>query len=262
MRSHRRQARQRRQVRAYWLAWLLGYLLATTALAQPTPGDVTDAATACAAAAASAEQVAKLPAGLLLAIGQVESGRLDPPSLRIEPWPWTANHAGAGHYFASAQEAVSWAAAQLALGVRSIDVGCFQVNLQFHPNAFASLPEAFDPASNARYAAGFLRQLYGQTGSWPIAVALYHSADPLLGSIYRSQVFAAWGGGGAQFDMPPSVSAGRIDRVAVRLSARAAAVRVEWPGWASARSQQPAVRPGVPKVFTPAVGPRSVGSTR
>ena len=40
-----------------------------------------------------------------------------------------ANHAGEGRYFASAQEAIAWVATQQALGNRSIDVGCFQVNL-------------------------------------------------------------------------------------------------------------------------------------
>ena len=38
-----------------------------------------------------------------------------------------------------------------------------QVNLMHHPNAFADLDEAFDPAANARYAVTFLSALYQQT---------------------------------------------------------------------------------------------------
>ena len=40
-----------------------------------------------------------------------------------------------------------------AQGARSIDVGCMQVNLLHHADAFASLEQAFDPVANARYAA-------------------------------------------------------------------------------------------------------------
>jgi hypothetical protein len=142
----------------------------------------------CRSAASAFEQSAGLPSGLLLAIGQVESGRPDPMTGRIDPWPWATNHAGEGHYFTSAPEAIAWVAAQQASGNRSIDVGCFQVNLQYHPDAFASLAEAFDPAANARYAAAFLNRLHEQSGNWPSAIALYHSADPFEGQRYSTRV--------------------------------------------------------------------------
>ena len=149
----------------------------------------------CRSAAQAFEQSAKLPPGLLLAIGQVESGRWDPIAGRTDPWPWATNNAGEGHYFNSVQEAIAWTAAQLASGIRSIDVGCFQVNLFYHPDAFASLAEAFDPTANARYAAAFLNRLHDQSGSWASAIALYHSADPSEGERYSSRVMAAWHGG-------------------------------------------------------------------
>ena len=43
------------------------------------------------------------------------------------------------------QQAVAAVQALQARGVRSIDVGCLQVNLMYHPIAFASLDDAFDP---------------------------------------------------------------------------------------------------------------------
>jgi hypothetical protein len=79
-----------------------------------------------------------------------------------------------------------------AHGVRSIDVGCMQVNLFYHPDAFASLNEAFDPFANAAYAARFLVELHERTGSWDTATAWYHSATPDLGEDYRRKVMAAW----------------------------------------------------------------------
>jgi hypothetical protein len=66
-----------------------------------------------------------------------------------------------------------------------------QVNLMYHPDAFATLDIAFDPAANARYAASFLRRLNEQTGSWAKATASYHSATPELGNAYERRVSAA-----------------------------------------------------------------------
>ena len=73
-----------------------------------------------------------------------------------------------------------------AQGMRSIDVGCMQVNLMHHPNAFASLDAAFDPVANALYAARFLNTLYGISGSWVKATAAYHSQTPAIGADYQA----------------------------------------------------------------------------
>jgi hypothetical protein len=73
--------------------------------------------------------------------------------------------------------------------VHLIDVGCMQVNLQFHPNAFRSLEEAFDPTANVAYAAGFLQQLGAETnGDWNLATGFYHSHTPELAAAYRNRV--------------------------------------------------------------------------
>jgi soluble lytic murein transglycosylase-like protein len=212
-------------MRPHWLAALAS--VCASAMAVPAVlAQRADGLVDCRGAAGIAEREAGLPPGLLLAIGQIESGRANPATGALDPWPFTTNLRGAGHVFASSGEAVAWVEAQQTAGNRTIDVGCFQVDLQFHPSAFASLTEAFDPVANARYAARFLTELHARTGSWPEAVALYHSADPSLGLAYRSQVFAAWGNGGVGFDRPPMARLAFADRVAVRLSAQAAAVRI------------------------------------
>jgi hypothetical protein len=138
------------------------------------------------------EQASGLPPGLLLAIGQVESGRWDSARGRITAWPWTINAAGKGLWFSSKDDAAGAVKQLLDGGTRSIDVGCFQINLFWHPTAFASLEQAFDPDANAAYAARFLLALFSQTGSWDAAVEAYHSADPALGYAYRQQVFSTW----------------------------------------------------------------------
>ena len=72
--------------------------------------------------------------------------------------------------------------------MRSIDVGCMQVNLLHHPQAFATLEQAFDPPTNARYAARFLISLFHQTADWPKAGALYHSATPEIAADYARRL--------------------------------------------------------------------------
>ena len=153
-----------------------------------------DDATACAEAAVAAERTTPaLPPGLLLAIGKVESGRRDPASGATMPWPWTIDAAGSGQSFADKATAIAATMALQAAAVSSIDIGCFQINLGAHPDAFDNLDTAFDPASNGRAAARLLIGLRDQTGNWAAAIAAYHSITPERGQPYRDRVLAAWG---------------------------------------------------------------------
>jgi hypothetical protein len=156
----------------------------------------------CSAAGNAAERQAALPAHLLASIGDVESGRLDPATGRIAAWPWTVNVDGAGKYFDTEPAAASFAQAAEISGARDVDVGCFQISLQHHPGAFASMDAAFDPASNANFAARLLNALKMQSGSWLAAIADYHSAVPVSGLPYQRQVLAAWEEFG---NMPPEI---------------------------------------------------------
>jgi Transglycosylase SLT domain len=181
-------------LRRYLRALCLWLLLAHTAIAQSPGLD-------CERAGAAAESAAGLPNGLLLAIGEVESGHFDRTLQRRTPWPWAIDVAGTPLFLSDATDAVAAARVAAESGL-SEDVGCFQINLLYHPQAFVSLAEAFDPVANARYAARFLKELYARTGSWPKAVALYHSATPELGEPYAARVLATWHG-----DIAPVVPA-------------------------------------------------------
>jgi hypothetical protein len=146
----------------------------------------------CRAAITEAERGANLPRGLLQAIGRVESGRRDPETGQFAPWPWTTNAEGEGKYFPTREAAIAHVRQLQARGVRIIDVGCMQINLHFHPNAFASLEQAFDPLTNARYAARFLTELNGGRADWRQAAGHYHSHTPERAGPYREKVLAAW----------------------------------------------------------------------
>jgi hypothetical protein len=172
------------------LLWLCGFAAGLMGLCQLRA--VASPAIACDAAGRMAEQNRALPANLLVSIGMVESGRIDPASGRIAAWPWSVNVDGSGYYFADERDASEFAQMAEGSGARDVDVGCFQVSLQAHPGAFASMDSAFDPASNAAFAAAFLQALQRQTGSWDQAVADYHSALPAFGLPYQRRVMRQW----------------------------------------------------------------------
>lgn len=150
------------------------------------------AAERCHTAARAAEFRFGLPPGILLAIGRVESGRPDDRTHRLEPWPWTVQALGRGLYFDTKAEAIAWVKGAETKGINSIDTGCLQVNLFYHPDAFASLDAAFDPEINADYAGRFLRQLYAETGDWKRATGLYHSRTVTLAAPYQERVGRAF----------------------------------------------------------------------
>jgi len=166
------------------LAWLMTAGTASAA----------DPSALCDAAIDSAEYSGALPSGLLHAIAMVESGRFDETTKTVRPWPWTINAEGVGHYYTSKADAIGAVRALQLRGVKSIDVGCAQVNLMFHPDAFASLDEAFDPVANTAYAAKFLNRLHAAGDDWAKAIGAYHSETPALGDAYRVMVMLRWNG--------------------------------------------------------------------
>lgn len=133
-----------------------------------------------------------VPSHLLSAISSTESGRWHNALNIALPYPWAINAEGKAYYFNSKSEAVAGVKKLQAQGVKSIDIGCMQVNLIHHPNAFGSLEQAFEPKNNIAYAASFLRNLYESEGNWRKATASYHSRTPTLGSQYVSRVFRSW----------------------------------------------------------------------
>jgi hypothetical protein len=180
------------------LAWLPGAgqfapAWAAPLVAMPTPlATVPAPGASCRAAIAASEQAGAIPPLLMAAIGKVESGRRDPASGVVAPWPWTINANGQGSFYDTKAQAIAAVQALQARGVQSIDIGCMQINLMHHPNAFASLDQAFDPSANATYAAHFLNDLHAQTNDWLRAAGQYHSSTPELGAAYETQVAAAW----------------------------------------------------------------------
>ena len=146
----------------------------------------------CTDTATALEHKERLPQSILEAITTVETGRAAEGETIARPWPWTVTAEGKGQHYPTKKAAIEAVRALRARGVDSIDVGCMQVNLHFHPGAFTSLDEAFEPASNIAYAANLLNDLRKSQGSWETAIEHYHSYDPERRLAYRLRVFSSW----------------------------------------------------------------------
>ena len=229
----------------------------------------------CARAIAGSEVAGSLPTGLLTAIAAAESGRYDRDRRAVAPWPWTVNNAGDGRYFATKAEAIAHVERLRAAGERNIDVGCMQINLMHHPDAFATLDEAFEPARNVAYGARFLGALERETASWGRAVERYHSADPDRGRAYRERVYRRWAETGtagppAADEVVPRVTLAKLDGPEGPVAAAAARRLKPLPsrGFVSMGGQRNRVavlRPSADRQLKPIVRPpkrSSVGLVR
>lgn len=129
-----------------------------------------------------------IPRDTLHSISLKESGKKHSKHKMLIVWPWTVNVEGQGYHFNTKKEAILFVKKQIIKGKENIDVGCMQINLKHHLDAFPSLSQAFDPERNIAYSAKFLKAKYDQLGSWHKAIAHYHSATPTLGSKYKQDV--------------------------------------------------------------------------
>lgn len=175
------------------LALAAACLAAPAALDAPAAAAGEDAWQRCRQATAVVEELRpELPDHLMAAMAQVESGRPRPGHTARFAWPWTIHAQGRGRYFPTKAAAVAEVKRLQRGGVRNIDVGCMQVNLHYHGDAFASVAQAMDPVHNVAYAAEFLRKLRRTERSWRRAIGYYHSRTPEHSREYRARVREAW----------------------------------------------------------------------
>jgi hypothetical protein len=138
------------------------------------------------------EKLKKIPIHLLSAISLAETGRWYKYTKEIIAWPWTVTSNGKGQHFDSKEEALAEVEILLTKGFRNIDVGCMQINLKYHKNAFKNLSLALDPKTNTEYAATFLKKLYDRKKNWMHAVGAYHSTTPDKNLKYRAKLIRLW----------------------------------------------------------------------
>lgn len=160
------------------------------AAAKANPVEIVDGI--CAQEIARAEAHRGIPAGLLSSIALAESGRWRDAHTATIAWPWTVMAEGKGRFFQSRAKAEAALRELADRSVTNVDVGCMQVNMRYHGDAFASSGAALDPARNVAYAADFLLRLKRRHGTWVQAVGHYHSANRTYNRPYMLRVFTYW----------------------------------------------------------------------
>ena len=146
----------------------------------------------CLKEAVRLEKRSRIKTNLLSAISLVESGRYSKKYPTGISWPWTVTAEGNGQFYPSKNEAIAAVRELQKKGVENIDVGCMQINLKYHPDAFDSLEDAFDPAKNVSYAAEFLKRNYQETNSWGEAATRYHSKNVRNAFKYEDKLLETW----------------------------------------------------------------------
>ena len=180
----------------YFVLNNLMLLLLLLLLIQPVEAKslaVVDDAFVCQAAAAKFERQYQIKKHLLDTISNVETGRWNQEHKQTLAWPWTINAQGKGQYFETKEEAVKAVKELQAKGVKSIDVGCMQINLMYHGDAFKNAEEALDPYKNVEYGAKYLKKLYARKGNdWLKAAMAYHSNVLKKALRYKKKLVVAY----------------------------------------------------------------------
>lgn len=175
---------------------ILMFFVLLLMLIQPVQAKVQDLrvddAYVCMQATTKIEKQFQIKKHLLTTIASVETGRYNKAKKQTLSWPWTINAQGKGQFFATKEEAVRAVKKLQAQGVKSIDVGCMQINLAYHGDAFDSVEDALDPETNVAYGAKFLRNLYDQKGDWVKAAMAYHSKVPSKAQRYKRKLASAF----------------------------------------------------------------------
>ena len=153
---------------------------------------VADDSLLCLKEAVRQENRERIQTNLLSAIALVESGRFSKKYPSGVSWPWTVTAEGKGKFYASKEEAVKAIQELQKQGIENIDVGCMQINLKYHPEAFDSIEEALDPKKNVAYAADFLKRNYQETKSWGEAATRYHSKTVHKAFRYEDKLLETW----------------------------------------------------------------------
>ncbi len=153
----------------------------------------TDDALICREAAIKYEKQYQIKEHMLQTIANVETGRWNQKQGLTLAWPWTVNAQGKGRFYKTKAEAVKAVKELQAKGIKSIDVGCMQINLKYHADAFGSVEEALDPYKNVEYGAKFLKKLYKSKGNdWMKAAMAYHSGVLKKALRYKKKLVVAY----------------------------------------------------------------------
>jgi hypothetical protein len=145
----------------------------------------------CMEAVGAAELAQKMPAGLLRGLALAETGRWDEGRQAVSAWPWTVSSFEGTRFLPTRAAAAAEIARLRGANASMIAVGCLQVDLVRHPDAFPDAERALDPVANAAYGARVMRDHYQTRGSWRLAIAHLPGGE-LPDELYLARVERAW----------------------------------------------------------------------
>ena len=147
------------------------------------------------------EKKYNMPRDMLKAIALTESGKWSKLLNKKIMWPWTINVEGKGYQFDNRYQAIKAVKHFQNKGITSIDVGCMQINLKYHPEAFRTLNQAFEPRYNIGYAAKVINNKYSKNGDWETAIRHYHNVHEKYSDKYLKRVYENWGSKGKNINL-------------------------------------------------------------
>lgn len=111
---------------------------------------------------------------------------------KAQPWPWTLNINGVGHWFSSYESALKAAETAYSNGARRLGVGLGQLEWRYHSHRFENLKQALDPVENIKVVCSIVDEGLnsGISNSYVLA-AYYHR--PVLDDLafkYADKVFS------------------------------------------------------------------------
>lgn len=105
----------------------------------------------------------------------------------VQPWPWTLNINGVGHYYPTMNDALIAAESAHKSGARRLGVGFGQVEWVYHSGRFGgSFANALNPKQNIKVVCEILMEAWRspKVKNWEDAIAYYHR--PVMDRIARS----------------------------------------------------------------------------
>ncbi len=155
----------------------------------PSKVEARDPAQICDAAAARASIATGVPLEALRSLSRADIGESKNDGL--PHWPWTVNIEGKGVWFETENQARLYLYRHFWSGARSFDVGCFRINYRWYGASFSFVEDMFNADKNALCAAGLLKRLHAELGSWDRAVGAYRSRTHSHAQRYRSDPLTA-----------------------------------------------------------------------
>ena len=118
-----------------------------------------------------------IPTNLLSAISMLKSGRWLESRGENIAWPWTIKSKNGLHFFDTQAEAIAEIEILISSGETLIEVGCMQISLHHHRQAFENIRDILDPKKNITYVANLLINLKKSGNTWLGAAVKYYSIN-------------------------------------------------------------------------------------